>query len=96
MAAFSTIAAVALAGFVVAESMIRESMIREKMPKLPDLPGSPTKTTEDADVAKKQAQTKARKTALAATGRHDTILTGPQGLAGALEPNTAAKTLLGT
>lgn len=89
MAAFSTIAAVALAAYAVTQSMNQET------PKLPDLPGSPTKTTEEADVVKKQAQTKARKTALAATGRSDTILTGPQGLAGAPEPNTAAKTLLG-
>lgn len=66
-----------------------------KGPKLPDAPVAPTvNDTANAETADNAAQ-RAKRKALGASGRSDTILTGPQGLGGVPADGGQVKTLLG-
>jgi hypothetical protein len=67
-------------------------------PKAPKLDETPAPPVVDADANNKKAEgaaDQARKRALAAAGRSDTLLTGPAGLGDVPAANQATKSLLG-
>ena len=72
-------AAIAVGGLV--GGAVSAIAAKQNKPDIPNNPGTPdTKPQSEIELSAQEKQNRARKNALAAYGRTDTLLTGPQGV----------------